>query len=60
VKYKSCEMCDVLIVVEDLASYGFCSQQCRLRHERIADELDRMMSTLKQGRAERRPSSDSG
>jgi hypothetical protein len=49
-------MCDVLIVVDDLASHGFCSPACRLRNERLNDELDRMMSRLKQARADRDPS----
>jgi hypothetical protein len=40
-------MCDVLVVVRDIASHGFCSDECRERSERLGGELDRMVLRLK-------------
>lgn len=45
-KFRSCEMCDALIVVDSSADRGFCSTECRERHDRLANELDRTMTRL--------------
>jgi len=39
-------MCDALIVVDSSADRGFCSTECRERHDRLANELDRTMTRL--------------
>ena len=46
-KFKSCEMCDVLVVVSDRAAHGFCSPECRERHARLGGELDKMVARLR-------------
>jgi hypothetical protein len=51
-KFKSCEMCDVLIVVRDRAAHGFCSAVCRQRHEMLGDRLDRMVADIRRMRSE--------
>lgn len=47
-KFKSCEMCDALVVVRDNAGHGFCSPECRRRHERLGGELDKMVDRLRE------------
>jgi len=39
-------MCDALVAVNDYADRGFCSADCRARHDRLADELDKTMTKL--------------
>jgi hypothetical protein len=48
VKFRTCEMCDVLIVVDPHARHGFCSAECRARYDRIGCELDKMVAHLRQ------------
>jgi len=45
-RFRSCEMCDALVAVNDYADRGFCSADCRARHDRLADELDKTMTKL--------------
>jgi hypothetical protein len=46
-KFKSCEMCDALVVVADRAGHGFCSAACRHRYEVLGDKLDLMVADIR-------------
>jgi hypothetical protein len=50
-------MCDALVVVSDNAGHGFCSPECRQRHDRLGGELDKMLAHLRQAIA---PDNDEG